>query len=54
MVSTCTSKDLDAIDGTPVLDIKALVHRDGPRGEIRQAAWSHEMPRDHFFAPTRD
>jgi tRNA-Thr(GGU) m(6)t(6)A37 methyltransferase TsaA len=34
---------LDAIDGTPVLDIKPVMTEFLPRGEIRQPAWSHEL-----------
>jgi tRNA (adenine37-N6)-methyltransferase len=34
---------LDAIDGTPVLDIKPVMKEFLPRGEIRQPAWSHEL-----------
>jgi tRNA (adenine37-N6)-methyltransferase len=30
---------LDAIDGTPVLDLKPWVRQFGPRGEVRQPAW---------------
>ncbi|WP_181723241.1 TrmO family methyltransferase domain-containing protein [Nocardia gipuzkoensis] len=35
--------ELDAVDGTPVLDIKPWFAQCGPRGEIRQARWSTEM-----------
>lgn len=34
---------LDAIDGTPVLDIKPLVKGFLPRGEIRQPSWADEI-----------
>lgn len=34
---------LDAIDGTPVLDIKPWVTEFGPRGEVRQPAWMSEL-----------
>jgi tRNA (adenine37-N6)-methyltransferase len=34
---------LDAIDGTPVLDVKPYLSEFGPRGEVRQPAWSHEL-----------
>ena len=36
-------RGLDAIDGTPVVDIKPYFAEFGPRGEIRQPAWSHEL-----------
>jgi tRNA (adenine37-N6)-methyltransferase len=41
-------EELDAVDGTPILDIKPWFQEFGPRGEIKQAAWSHEMLRDYF------
>jgi tRNA (adenine37-N6)-methyltransferase len=34
---------LDAIDGTPVLDIKPVMAEFLPRGEVGQPAWSHEL-----------
>lgn len=34
---------LDAIDGTPVLDIKPVVAEFLPRGELRQPDWSHQL-----------
>lgn len=34
---------LDAIDGTPVLDIKPWVLEFGPRGEIEQPQWMTEL-----------
>ena len=34
---------LDAVDGTPVLDVKPYLEEFGPRGEIRQPAWSREL-----------
>ena len=40
--------ELDAIDGTPVLDIKPILAEFLPRGEIRQPAWSHELMRDYW------
>jgi hypothetical protein len=40
--------ELDAVDGTPVLDIKPWFAEFGPRGEIRQAPWSTEMLKDYF------
>lgn len=35
--------ELDAIDGTPVLDIKPVMAEFLPRSEVRQPAWSHEL-----------
>lgn len=34
---------LDAVDGTPVLDIKPWVDQFGPRGERHQPAWVDEL-----------
>jgi tRNA-Thr(GGU) m(6)t(6)A37 methyltransferase TsaA len=36
-------RGLDAINGTPVLDIKPVMKEFLPAGEIRQPAWSHEV-----------
>jgi tRNA-Thr(GGU) m(6)t(6)A37 methyltransferase TsaA len=41
-------RGLDAIDGTPVLDLKPHLAEFGPRGEVRQPAWSHELMRDYW------
>lgn len=41
-------EDLDAVDGTPVLDIKPWFAEFGPRGDIRQADWSREMLGEYF------
>lgn len=45
-------EDLDAVDGTPVLDIKPWFAEFGPRGDTRQPAWPTEML-VNYFAPTR-
>jgi tRNA (adenine37-N6)-methyltransferase len=34
---------LDAVDGTPVLDLKPWVREFGPRGEVRQPAWMDQL-----------
>ena len=34
---------LDAIDGTPVLDIKPYMRHFAPRGEVHQPAWATEL-----------
>ena len=41
-------RGLDAIDGTPVLDIKPHMVEFGPRGEVRQPAWSHELMAEYW------
>ena len=43
-----TVSGLDAIDGTPVLDIKPYLREFGPRGEVRQPDWSHELMRAYW------
>jgi len=43
-------RELDAVDGTPVLDIKPWFEEFGPRGEVRQAQWSTEMLGLYFAA----
>jgi tRNA (Thr-GGU) A37 N-methylase len=42
---------LDAIDGTPVLDVKPYMEEFGPRGEVRQPVWSHELMAGYWKAP---
>lgn len=39
---------LDAIDGTPVLDIKPVMTGFLPRGEIREPAWATEIMKDYW------
>jgi tRNA-Thr(GGU) m(6)t(6)A37 methyltransferase TsaA len=34
---------LDAVDGTPVLDIKPYMREFAPRGEVRQPKWASEL-----------
>lgn len=43
-----TVRALDAIDGTPVLDIKPYMSEFEPIGPIRQPDWSHELMRDYY------
>ena len=38
-----TVRGLDAIDGTPVLDLKPVLREFLPRGELRQPAWATEL-----------
>lgn len=44
-------EELDAVHGTPVLDIKPWFTTFGPRGEVRQAAWTTEMLTEYFAPP---
>ena len=41
-------RGLDAIDGTPVLDIKPVMAEFLPRTRVRQPAWSRELMRDYW------
>jgi len=41
--------ELDALDGTPVLDIKPVISQFLPRGEVRQPEWSHELMREYWL-----
>jgi tRNA-Thr(GGU) m(6)t(6)A37 methyltransferase TsaA len=41
--ATIKVEGLDAIDGTPVLDIKPYMHQFGPRGNVRQPRWADEL-----------
>lgn len=43
---------LDAIDGTPVLDIKPVIKEFLPRGEVIQPQWARELMRNYW--QTRD
>ena len=40
---TLEVQGLDAVDGTPVLDIKPYVNGFAVRGEVREPAWSKEL-----------
>ncbi len=39
---------LDAVDGTPVLDLKPYMDEFGPRGERRQPEWATALMRDYY------
>lgn len=41
-------RGLDAIDGTPVLDIKPYMTEFAPRAPVTQPAWSHELMADYY------
>src|SRR4051794_33790960 len=43
-------RGLDAIDGTPVLDVKPYMQEFGPRGEVREPAWAHELMASYWEA----
>jgi len=40
--------ELDAIDGTPVLDIKPVMSEFLPREEVRQPPWSHQLMNQYW------
>jgi len=41
-------KYLDAIDGTPVLDIKPVFKEFGSRTEIKHASWVNDLMKDYW------
>lgn len=43
-----TVEGLDAIDGTPVLDIKPYMKEFAPRGEVSQPAWPTELMAEYY------
>lgn len=45
---TIKVKYLDAIDGTPVLDIKPVFREFQPKGEIKQPEWVGELMRNYW------
>ncbi len=46
--STIKVKYLDAIDGTPILDIKPVFKEFEPKGEIKQPQWTVELMKDYW------
>jgi tRNA (adenine37-N6)-methyltransferase len=46
-------RELDAIDDTPVLDIKPYMEEFGPREPVRQPAWSKELMAPYFRRKTK-
>ena len=45
---TIKVKYFDAIDGTPVLDIKPVFKEFQPKGEIRQPAWVSDLMKNYW------
>ena len=41
-------KYLDAVDGTPIIDMKPVMKEFLPAGEIRQPVWSHELMKHYW------
>ncbi|MGZ4683523.1 MAG: SAM-dependent methyltransferase [Acidimicrobiales bacterium] len=46
--ATVHVRGLDAIDGTPVLDIKPFMAEFAPRGPVAQPTWSHELMAGYY------
>ncbi len=45
---TITVKNLDAINGTPILDIKPVFKEFLPKGEIKQPDWVADLMKDYW------
>lgn len=45
---TVTVRGLDAVDGTPVLDLKPYMAEFAPRGRVRQPGWSRELMQNYW------
>ena len=43
-----TVEGLDAIDGTPIVDIKPVMGGFLPRGEVKEPAWTAEVMKDYW------
>lgn len=43
-----TVRGLDAVEGSPVLDVKPYLRDFAPRGAVREPAWSRELMRNYF------
>lgn len=50
---TIQVRGLDAIDGSPVLDIKPWVQEFGPRGTVKQPTWISELMRCYWAPSSR-
>lgn len=44
-------RELDAVEGTPVVDIKPVLREFLPREEVRQPAWATELMREYWEKP---
>jgi tRNA-Thr(GGU) m(6)t(6)A37 methyltransferase TsaA len=40
--------ELDAVDGTPILDVKPYLKGFAPRGEVREPSWAAELMAGYF------
>src|SRR5271165_5443723 len=43
-----TVRGLDALDGSPVLDVKAYIDEMSPRGEVREPGWMRDLMRKYY------
>ena len=50
--ATVRVRGLDAVDGTPVLDIKPYMRAFAPRGEIREPGWVSEVMKNYWVKRT--
>jgi tRNA (adenine37-N6)-methyltransferase len=41
-------RGLDALDGTPVIDIKPYMNEFGPRGHVHQPEWAKELMKRYW------
>ena len=48
-----TVRDLDAIDGTPVIDVKPYMAEFGPKGDVHQPEWSRAVMANYFGAKAK-
>jgi tRNA (adenine37-N6)-methyltransferase len=46
--TSLTVRGLDAIDGTPVIDIKPVMSGFQPRGEFREPDWAREIMAEYW------
>jgi tRNA-Thr(GGU) m(6)t(6)A37 methyltransferase TsaA len=50
---TLTVSGMDAIDGTPVFDVKPVMREFLPRGGVTQPSWVSELMSSYWGSPTR-
>lgn len=48
---TIAVEGLDAVDGTPVLDLKPYMREFGPRGDVSQPSWATELMSRYWTQP---
>jgi tRNA-Thr(GGU) m(6)t(6)A37 methyltransferase TsaA len=46
---TITVEGLDAINGTPVIDVKPYIREFGPRGDVHQPDWATELMAEYYL-----